>query len=525
MIMNSTQATGTLGRLVGQAITRYPHRDCMSDGNHAWTYEQFGRAVTACVAQLTALGLKRGDGIAVLSGNRIEVFALLCAASMSGIRYTPLHPLSAEHEHAFVLEDCEASLLLFDARKFGERSARLRERVPSLQLVRSIGISEGDEPFLAGDYADHVALPELSCAADSEDIAFLTYTGGTTGRSKGVMLSHRSLVTMSAMIVSEWEWPQVPRYGVATPVSHAGGINVFPILSQGGYIRVMDGFDAAQFCAIVEAERLNCTLLVPTLIGNLIDAKDARAGRDLSSLELIIYGAAPISPDRLREAMDIFGPVFLQLYGQSEFPQCVCTLRKIDHDLAHPKRLESCGMVNPLTELRLLDAELKEVPAGEVGEICLRGPMMMSGYWRQPELTEEVMRGGWLHTGDLARRDPDGYIYIVDRTKDMIISGGFNIYPREVEDSLMSHPAVALAAVVGIPDPKWGEAVAAFVTLREGATVTEQELVAVVKQQRGGPWAPKRVTFLDQLPLTGLGKIDRKALRAPFWEGRTRAVS
>lgn len=477
------------------------------------------------MAALAELGLKRGDGIAVLSGNRIEVFALLCAASLSGIRYTPLHPLSAEDEHAFVLEDCEASLLLFDARKFVERSARLRERVPSLALVRSIGSAPGVQPFLAGDYAEHSGSAALTCVADSEDIAYLTYTGGTTGRSKGVMLSHRSLVTMSAMIISEWEWPSVPRYGVATPVSHAGGINMFPILSQGGYIRVMDGFDAAEFCAIVEAERLNCTLLVPTLIGNLVDAKEARAGRDLSSLELIIYGAAPISPDRLREAMEIFGPVFLQLYGQSEFPQCVCTLRKVDHDLDNPKRLESCGLVNPLTELRLLDPDLNEVPVGEIGEICLQGPMMMSGYWRQPELTEEAMRGGWLHTGDLARRDAEGYIYIVDRTKDMIISGGFNIYPREVEDVLMSHPSVALAAVIGIPDPKWGEAVAAFVMLREGHTATDEELIGLVKQRRGGPWAPKRVTFLDQLPLTGLGKLDRKALRAPFWEGRTRSVS
>lgn len=523
--MNSIQATGTLGRLVSQAITRYPHRDCMSDGTLAWTYEQFGKAVAACVARFASLGLKRGDGIAVLSGNRVEVFALLCAASLSGIRYTPLHPLSAEEEHAFVLEDCEASLLLFDARKFVEHSARLRERVPSLAMVRSIGSAPDVEPFLVGDYADYSGPAALTCVADSEDIAYLTYTGGTTGRSKGVMLSHRSLVTMSAMIVSEWDWPQVPRYGVATPVSHAGGINMFPILSRGGYVRVMDGFDAAKFCAIVEAERLNCTLLVPTLIGNLVDAEDARAGRDLSSLELIIYGAAPISPDRLREAMGIFGPVFLQLYGQSEFPQCVCTLRKVDHDLENPKRLESCGMVNPLTELRLLDPDLNEVPVGEVGEICLRGPMMMSGYWRQPELTAEAMRGGWLHTGDLARRDAEGYIYIVDRTKDMIISGGFNIYPREVEDALMSHSAVALAGVVGIPHPKWGEAVAAFVTLREGQTVSEEELIGLVKQLRGGPWAPKRVTFLDQLPLTGLGKLDRKALRAPFWEGRARSVS
>ena len=523
--MQNTQSTGTLGRMVLQSIARYGNRPCMSDGNSVWNYGEFGQAVASCVEKFAELGLQRGDGLAVLSGNRVEVFALLAAATICGIRYTPLHPLSAEDEHVFVLVDCEATLLLFDERKFAERSAKLKERVSTLRMVRSIGSADGSEPFLVGDYATNACGSRIACAAESEDIAFLTYTGGTTGRSKGVMLSHRSLVTMTAMIMSEWDWPKVPRYLVVTPVSHAGGINVFAVLSLGGYIRVLDGFDAAKFCAVVEQERLNCTLLVPTVIGALIDAKEARAGRDLSSLELIIYGAAPIAPERLREGIGIFGPVFMQLYGQSEFPQAVCALRQVDHDFDRPKLLESCGMVNPLTELRLLDENLNEVPVGEVGEICLKGPMMMSGYWRQPELTAEAMQGGWLHTGDLARRDADGYIYIVDRTKDMIISGGFNIYPREVEDSLMSHPAVALAAVIGVPDAKWGEAVAAFVTFKDGQTASEDELIAVVKAQRGGPWAPKTVNFLSELPLTGLGKIDRKSLRAPFWQGRERAVS
>ncbi len=217
--------------------------------------------------------------------------------------------------------------------------------------------------------------------------------------------------------------------------------------------------------------------------------------------------------------------MFLQLYGQSECPQTMTTLRKADHDPDKPERLGSCGLPASVMDIRLLDGDLNEVAVGEPGEICARGPLVMSGYWRQPELTEQAFAGGWLHTGDVGVRDADGYITIVDRTKDMIISGGFNIYPREVEDALMSHPAVALAAVIGIPDPKWGEAVTAFVTLRAGASVDAAALQQLVKEKRGAPWAPKGIEFVADLPLTGLGKLDRKTLRAPYWEGASRAVS
>lgn len=198
-------------------------------------------------------------------------------------------------------------------------------------------------------------------------------------------------------------------------------------------------------------------------------------------------GAAPMSPDRLREAIGIFDPVFVQLYGQTEAPQCITSLRKIDHDV--------------------------------------RGPQVMDGCWKRPEATAETLRGGWLHTGDVAVQDADGYLYIADRTKDMIISGGFNLYPREVEDALTAHHAVASAAVIGIPDEKWSEAVKAFVVLKSGADTSAAELQAHVKDKRGAPWSPKSIDFVETIPVTGLGKIDRKALRAPYWEGRTRGVA
>jgi fatty-acyl-CoA synthase len=239
----------------------------------------------------------------------------------------------------------------------------------------------------------------------------------------------------------------------------------------------------------------------------------------------VIYGASPMSPTRLVEGMQVFGPIFMQLYAQSEAPNTVTVLHQHEHDPEHhPERLASCGTPCVGTQVKLLDEHGQEVPEGEVGEICVRGPLVMQGYWNKPEETAQALRLGWLWTGDMARRDADGYLYIVDRSKDMIISGGFNVFPREVEDALSQHPAVAAAAVVGVPDAKWGEAVRALVVLRPGAAATAEELIAMVRDRKGSVYAPKAVDFVDALPMTGLGKLDKKAIRAKFWQGLARSV-
>jgi fatty-acyl-CoA synthase len=247
------------------------------------------------------------------------------------------------------------------------------------------------------------------------------------------------------------------------------------------------------------------------------------------SLQLIIYGASPMSPARLTEGIREFGPVFMQLYAQSEAPNTVTVLHQHEHDpIHHPERLASCGTPCAGVQVRLLDDDGHEVPHGEVGEICVRGPLVMQGYWNKPEETAKALRHGWLYTGDMARRDTDGYLYIVDRSKDMIISGGFNVYPREVEDALSQHPAVASAAVVGVPDEKWGEAVRALVVLRPGAAAASDELAAelkaFVREKKGAVYTPKAIDFVAALPVTGLGKLDKKAIRAQFWQGQGRAV-
>jgi fatty-acyl-CoA synthase len=521
--MRGLHSGGTLGSLIVSAVARFGEAPAIADGNIRWNYRQFGDAVGRFISLFRTVGLGKGDALSILSSNRAESWAAISAAMVMGLRYTPLHPMAAEDDHAFICEDAEIDALIVEAGKFTPRGLAIRARVPGLKHLLSFGAMDGARDLLA-ELPGAAAAPLVDESATS-DIAWLAYTGGTTGRSKGVMIPHRSLITMTLVLYADWDWPAEIRFLAATPISHAAGVTLYPILLRGGFVRLVQGFEVEAYCRAIEQEKITAAFLVPTLIYALIDAPTVRERFDLTSLDMIVYGAAPMSPDRLREGIKLFGKVFVQLYGQTEAPQCVTTMRKIDHDDKKPGRLGSCGRPNPLVDIKLFDADMREVAVGEPGEICVRGTLVMDGYWKRPEATAEAFRGGWLHTGDVAVRDAEGYLYIVDRTKDMIISGGFNIFPREVEDALMAHHAVASAAVIGIPDDKWGEAVKAFVVLKPGASNDAAELQAHVKHKRGAPWSPKSIDFVDAIPVTGLGKIDRKALRAPYWEGRSRGVA
>lgn len=521
--MSHLHLGGTAGSLIVGAIARFGDRPAFADGNVRWSYREFGDTVARFIALFLSIGLRKGDALAVLSGNRAESWAAISAAMVMGMRYTPLHPMAAEDDHAFIIADAEIDALIVEAGKFAPRGIAIRGRVPGLKHLLSFGAVDGARDVLA-ELPGVVPAPLVDDSTVG-DIAFLAYTGGTTGRSKGVMLPHRVLVAMALALYGDWDWPAEIRFLAATPISHAAGVTLFPVMLRGGFSRLVQGFEAEAYCRVVQEERITATFLVPTLVYALIDAPDLRARFDLSSLDMIIYGAAPMSPDRLREGIKIFGNVFVQLYGQTEAPQIITAMRKVDHDPQKPERFGSCGRPNPMLDVRLFDADMREVDTGEAGEICVRGSLVMDGYWKRPDATAEAFRGDWLHTGDVAVKDADGYFHIVDRTKDMIISGGFNIYPREVEDALMAHHAVASAAVIGIPDEKWGEAVKAFVVLRAGANNSAAELQAHVKDKRGAPWSPKTIDFVAEIPVTGLGKIDRKALRAPYWEGRARGVA
>jgi fatty-acyl-CoA synthase len=314
------------------------------------------------------------------------------------------------------------------------------------------------------------------------------------------------------MMAGEWELSTPLRMLAATPVSHAAGGIAIPTWIKGGEFHLLPEFTPQKLLAYVQRERITATFLVPTMIYRLLDEPTLR-DYDLGSLQTVIYGAAPMSPTRLAQALDVFGPVFLQIYGQSEAPNCISFLSRGSHDPNRPDRLASCGVPHANLTVALLDDKGREVMEGEAGEICLRGPHIMAGYWKRPQETEEALAGGWLHTGDIGRFDGDGFLSIVDRKKDMIISGGFNVYPREVEDAITTHPAVAACAVVGLPDAKWGEAVSAVIVPRSGQTIDAEAIIRLVRDRKGATHAPKHVFFVDQIPLTPIGKPDKKAVR------------
>ncbi len=509
-----------LGDLLALAVERFPDRVALIDGERSLTYREMAARVSRIVQALHARGIRRGDGLVQLATNRAEAPLVHYACYVAGIRYTPLHPLGSLDDHVFITGDAEAKALVIDAAAFPDHGATLAERA-GVARVLTLGPANYGEDLLA--LAEDCAPGPVTVEAERDDIALIAYTGGTTGRSKGVVHRQRSLVQNIMMTLAEWEWPEEIRLLAATPITHAVGAMMLPAFLRGGTVVLHKGFDADAFLDAVERHRITATFLVPTMVYVLLDHPRI-AETDLSSLDMVVYGAAPMSPARLQEAMEVFGPVFMQLYAQTEAPNTVTALRKTDHDPAHPERLASCGRPLAGIRVRLLDDDLNEVPVGDVGEICVRGPLVMEGYWKRPEETEATLRGGWLHTGDLARRDEHGYIYIVDRAKDMIVSGGFNVYPREIEDVLTAHPGVSMAAVIGVPDPKWGEAVKAIVVKRPEAAVTADELIALVREKKGPVYAPKSVEFDDDLPVTPLGKPDKKAVRARYWAGQERQV-
>lgn len=512
----------TMGDLVQRAIERGGDRVAFILDEQQLSYREFGALLSQLIQALAARGVRQGDAIAALSSNRPEAFMATAAAFVMGLRITWMHPLGSEDDHAYLLEDSGVTTLLVDPATFGERAHALKRRLPGLKQIFGFGPNDVGEDILAA--AQAYPPQPLRPQAHVDDICVLIYTGGTTGKPKGVIHTHRVQVSMVMTELAEWDWPREVRMLAMTPITHAAGAMILAVLLRSGTFVMSKGFEAQRFFDLVERHRITCTFLVPTMIYVLLDSP-ALAQADTRSLQLIIYGASPMSPSRLIEGMKVFGPVFMQLYAQSEAPNTVTILRQQDHDPEHhPHRLASCGLPIGTSQVKLLDDDGHEVPTGEVGEICVRGPLVMQGYWNKPEETARALRHGWLYTGDLARRDADGFIYIVDRSKDMIISGGFNVFPREVEDVLTADPAVASAAVIGVPDPKWGEAVKALVVLKPGAQVSAEALIARVRDAKGAVQTPKSIEFVDALPVTGLGKLDKKAIRARYWDGQQRSV-
>ena len=529
------------GHLLIGALKRHRDSPVLHLGDTTLTGGQLADQISQYVQAFDTLGAASGETSGLLSLNRPEVLMITSAGQTQGYRRLALHPLGSLDDHAYVLSDSGATSLIIDPNPmFTERAIGLLGKVDGLKQVLTIGPVPAELSAAAAAAGREVTVLDLTAEAakypprplraatlSPDHVNGLSYTGGTTGKPKGVMMTTQATTTMTTIQLAEWEWPQHPRFLMLTPLSHAGAAYFLPTLIKGGEMHVMAKFDPGEALRYIEEHRITATFVVPAMLYALMDHPDSRT-RDLSSLETVYYGASAINPVRLAEAIDRFGKIFAQNYGQSEAPMAISYLAKNDHD---EKRLSSCGRPTLFARCALLDADGNPVAQGEVGEVCVSGPLLAGGYLNLPEETAKTFADGWLRTGDMAREDEDGFWFIVDRVKDMIVTGGFNVYPREVEDVIAEHPAVAQVCVVGAPDEKWGETVTAVVVLRSGAGTDEDsvaamtaEIQAAVKDRKGSVQVPKQVVVVDALPLTGLGKPDKKAVRARFWEGAARAV-
>ena len=503
-----------------RALARYPARTAFSWPGGTLSYQGATDLIGRIQSVFMQLGFKPGTRVAFLTANRADTWCAGVAAQLSQLAITWMHPLGSLDDQLFQLEDSEAQMLVVDGTGYRDRGGDLAARAAGLKKVFTLGPASYGVDLLTTVEAAGSATPR--CFAGPDDIATLNYTGGTTGKSKGALRTHREYGGFTNAILADFEIPDTPRYLTVAPISHVAGTKVLPTLIRGGTVHMLKGFDPEAVFDTIARERINFTLFVPTMIYVMLDHPSLDK-TDLSSLELLLYGASAMSPSRLVEGIERIGPVFSQLYGQTEcYP--VSVLRKADHDPRTPELFLSCGFPISACEVRILDDDDQPVTTGEAGEICVRAPHVMAEYWKRPEQTAETLKNGWLHTGDIARSDERGYMFILDRKKDMIVSGGFNIFPREIEDVLSQHADVAMVAVVGVPDDKWGEAVTAVVVARLGARPSEDELINLVKAKKGSAHAPKHIRFVTELPMTGVGKVDKKVLKAGFWTGRDRMV-
>jgi acyl-CoA synthetase (AMP-forming)/AMP-acid ligase II len=485
-----------------------PDAEFAVQGDRRLTWAQARAAGEGAARVLRAAGLGPGDRCAVLARNSIEYVLLYVAASRAGVVLVPLNPRSAPAEWDLVTTDAAAMLLVCGA---GFEGVRL----PAMPVM---GL---EELFAAADSAaaDHPGTTEL----------LRMYTGGTTGAPKGAALSQRAATSAMAQIAAG---PHGGRPGertlVVAPLSHAGVFwSTLAPLSWGAGLVIAESTDPADLVRALDELRIGYAALVPAVLARLVDTPGV-ADRPYPALRLLHCGSAPTSARTLRRATEVFGCAVVQGYGLTETAAAVSTMTPADTALAlctRPDLLGSVGRALPGTRIRVVDADGRPLPAGATGEVVVRGPQLMTGYAGRPEATRAAVRRGWLHTGDVGHLDLEGYLHLTDRLADVIISGGQNVYSIAVEQALCTHPAVREAAVIGIPDPRWGETVHAAVVLRPGARATADELVAFCRERLGGVARPRSVEFLSELPRTTVGKVHKRALRAPFWAGQERQVA
>jgi long-chain acyl-CoA synthetase len=499
-----------LAHLLHQSARQHPHAGAVTQGRQTWTYAEFSARVAATAAYLRgALHCEPGDRLAIAMYNAPGFLQVLWGCWHAGLCAVPMNAKLHPREFAFILEHCEARVCFASPSLF----AGVREEIgnrPGLQLLEA-------RPPLFEKMTGKPAMP--AHAGEPDDPAWLFYTSGTTGRPKGATLTQRNLTFMTLAYFADVDaLDQRDTIVHAAPLSHGSGVYCLPHFAKGSHnvITAGDSFSPGEMFEAIEAHANVSFFAAPTMVVRMMnDGGAARA--DLSSLKCIQYGGAPMHLPDLERALALFGPRLYQIYGQGEAPMTITGLSKAHHAQALREAdhaaLASAGPARTGVEVRIVDDEDRALPDGEIGEIATRSDCVMAGYWRNPEANAAALRGGWLRTGDVGVRDARGYVTLKDRSKDLIISGGANIYPREIEDVLLQHPLVAQASVVGAPHAEWGEEVVAFVVVRVGAQVVPADLDALCLKNIARFKRPKRYVFVDDLPKNNYGKVVKRALR------------
>ncbi len=521
------------GRFISRNARHFPRQPAIIFRDRVTTFRELDERSNRLANALRGLGLARGDRVAFQMSNRPAIVEIECALYKAGLVKMPLNArLSATEVEDVIVNGEPRVFLVGDGH--ADSVAALAPKLPSVEHFVVVDDADAAPAEVPGAWLRYEAL--LGQAADSnpdvemqpDELAVLHYTSGSTGKLKAAMqtvgnrMSHLRKTAMHRMRVGPGDVLLL-----SGPLTHASGMFMQPFLYQGGTLLIQERFDPDELLAAVARHRVTYTFMVPTMLNRLATHPGLQR-HDRSSLKQIAYGGAPMAPARIHEAWDALGPVLSQGYGGGETTGGLILLSTDDHARAlreAPQRLAACGRPIGESELRVARADGTPVAGDEVGEIVVRGPDVFAGYWREPELTAQALDAdGWLHTGDLARVDDEGYITIVDRSKDMIISGGFNIYPTEVEQALYRHPAVYEACVVGVPDATWGEAVKAVVVLREGRQASEADIVGHCRALLADFKKPRSVDFVPDLPRNPNGKLSRKLVREPFWAGMDRRV-
>ena len=511
----------TLGEFTEYHARHSPDRLALVHGERRISFGEYDAAANRIANGLLDRGIKAGDRIGFLGLNSPDFYFALSGSAKSPGTFTPFNWRLAAAELAQLITDSEAALVLVERamQPLWEEALALSGAAPEI-----IWFDETES--VEAQFADHPdTKPEPFIS--EEAIAIQLYTSGTTGVPKGVMLSHGGFnrIRLCEHLEPAYQWQDGDIFINPLPNFHLLSIGIaFQCLYNGVAISVVRQFDPGLMCEAVERDCPTLLTLTPTMLQMLLDHPKS-AATDFSSIRLTLYAGSPISLGLIRRAIEHMPGKFMQFYGATEASGAFSILRPEEHDLDAEETLQSCGRPLPLIEFRIVDGDGNEVPEGAAGELVIRSPAITAGYWKQPETTAKALKNGWYHTGDVARRNADGLYFIVDRLKDMIVSGGENIYSAEVENVLSTHPDVAAVAVIGVPDQRWGEVVLACVVAKAGREIDEAGLIAFARKGLAGYKVPKRVVFMESFPLVATGKVSKKALREPYWRDHDRAVA